>query len=85
MLARDIEVGQTYIIRHHDGRFYPVKVLYTRKSNRCGRFGVKCMTHYMCEKLATGRTIEVKSASKFRQRVSYPAPALPNPTTQEAV
>jgi hypothetical protein len=88
MLAKDIEVGKTYVIRHHDGRFYAVKVLSTRTHISRGSYSGhgKFMTHYMCEKLVTGRTIEVKSAAKFRKEVVTPAPpmqGIPNPTPQE--
>ena len=64
MLANQIEVGKTYEIRHHDGQLYTVKVEYLKT------YGiVRTLTHYMCTKLATGRTIEVKSAAKFRREV----------------
>jgi hypothetical protein len=71
MLANQIQVGHIYIIKHHDGLKYAVRVEYLKTRNSYGgRSGViRTMTHYICTKLATGRTIEVKSASKFRSEV----------------
>ncbi len=73
MKATDIKKDGIYVIRHHDGFLHKVRVLalVTRKS-----YGgylsseVRHMTHYLCLKLSTGRTIEVKSAAKFRSEVT---------------
>jgi hypothetical protein len=71
MLAKDIQVGHVYVIRHHDGQLYAVRVEYLKTRNTYGgRNGVvRTMTHYVCTKLVTGRIIEVKSAAKFRHEV----------------
>ena len=62
MKAKDIQTGQVYIIRHHDGKLHKVRVD-SITENYSGR------TRYNCTKLSTNREILVRSAAKFR----YPA------------
>ena len=73
MKANEIVSGHVYEIRHHDGFLHKVKVLCEKSVNCYGRVGgfnnpVR-RTHYLCVKLSTGRTIEVKSAAKFRREI----------------
>lgn len=67
MLASQIEVGKTYIIRHHDGHFCTVRVEWIEGPQPNSMFHKR--THYRCTKLSTGNIIEVKSAAKFRKEV----------------
>jgi hypothetical protein len=71
MTQKEIQVGKTYEIKHHDGRLYAVKVL-SLKPMEYRNYGYgedRTMTHYRCLKLATGKIIEVKSAAKFRREL----------------
>ena len=73
MKAKDIQTGQVYIIRHHDGKLHKVRVD-SITENYSGR------TRYNCTKLSTNREILVRSAAKFR----YPAkPSESTPVTEE--
>jgi hypothetical protein len=62
MKANQIEVGKTYLIRHHgEISLARVRVDAIRTSQFNNR------VYYDCTKLSTGRSIRVKSASKFRR------------------
>ena len=57
MKANEIEVGKTYLIRHH-GQIGLSRVRVERTEK-----GFNNRTRYICTKLATGRKITVRSAS----------------------
>jgi hypothetical protein len=74
MLAKDIEVGGVYVVRWHDGSFTHVRVTGTRDypvRQRRYPYGVTgSKTRYSAVNLTTGRHVVIKSAAKFRERVS---------------
>lgn len=86
MKKSEIEVGEVYTLKHHDGNIITARV--ERK------FGHQYSTtkwfpssprreYYDCTNLHTGRAIVVKSAAKFRKRVPS-APGAP-PSASSAV
>jgi hypothetical protein len=72
MLQKDIQKGKLYTIKHHDGQIYTVRVDGIGSRRTFGsRDGVsKTLVRYLCTKLATGNSIIVKSAAKFREEVA---------------
>jgi hypothetical protein len=72
MKAEQIVVGQVYLIRHH-GEMAEVRVdaivekeTYVGYSRYSAQPQYRTRTRYRCTKLSTKRTIEVRSAAKFR-------------------
>lgn len=63
MKAIDIEIGGTYMAKV-SGIVVPVKVL---RAEERSAFGGKWRTIWVCRNERTGRTIEVKSAQRFRR------------------
>lgn len=77
MKISEVKIGQTYLIRFHDGMLTPVTVLSTKTKENYGyvegryTYGAgKRTTHYYARNERTGRTIEVKSAAKLRCEVT---------------
>jgi hypothetical protein len=74
MKAEQIVVGGTYLIRHHgevgltEVRVDAIeqKETYVGFSRYSSQPQYRALTRYRCTKLSTGRTITVKSATKFR-------------------
>lgn len=67
MKASQIETGKTYTAKVSDRI---VKVTVIRIHERYDSFSGRTSKRYECKSLATGRTILVKSAQRFRSEVS---------------
>ena len=80
MKAKDVKVGSVYVAKV-SGKLARVRVLGTverwsgASTYTPGRPYGHEVTHWTCENLDTKRTIEVKSAQRFRREVA-PAPPL---------
>lgn len=66
MTKKDVQIGATYAMNHSSGRIR-VRILMEKASRMYGgRNGVdRVMTHWLAVNLKTGRTIEIKSATKL--------------------
>ena len=68
----EVEPGQVWKVRWHDGSFTEVEILYVLRrtvgyGSRSGRLSRS--TRYSARNLKTGRVVEIKSAAKLRERV----------------
>jgi hypothetical protein len=67
----DVVIGGVYRLRWHDGLFTDVKIIGERRYPIRGRNGViGTKTRYTARNLKTNRVVEIKSASKLRERVA---------------
>jgi len=65
MTKAEVEVGAVYIVKH-GGQLCKVRI-----GDAVVHRGVnKTVTHWMATKLSTGRTIEIKSATKLLRKVA---------------
>lgn len=74
MKKSDVKIGKTYYMNHTSGRGIKVRILREKPTRMYGsRDGSnKLMTHWYAENLATGRQIEIKSATKLLSEVVTP-------------
>jgi hypothetical protein len=65
MTKNEVEIGAVYALRHSSGYIH-ARIIRTIDRSRNNR----TVTHWEAINLTTGRTIEIKSATKLRRRIA---------------